>query len=324
MSNEPLLTVENLQVSFATDSGMARIIDDFSFEVRTDEVVGFVGESGAGKSVTWQSVIGLLEDDNATIDADRLEFRGQDLLSFTDEQFTQMWRDNIGIIFQQPTKSLNPTDTVGNQIREVILNTEDVSKAAGKDRAIELMADVGIPAPADRYSSYPHEFSGGMNQRVMIAIALACDPELIIADEPTSALDVTIQSQILDLLEEKKQKYDLSLLYISHDLSVISEICERVVVVYAGYPVEKARIDDLIANPLHPYTIKLIDSIPRLNDDREYLSTIDGTMPEFFGSIPDECRFCDRCEETFEQCEQENPTLLEMDDAHQVRCFLYE
>ena len=324
MSASSLLTVENLDVSFETAQGNLQVIDDFSFEISEKETVGFVGESGAGKSVTWRSVTGLLNEESANISAERIEYRGEDLLNCSKQTRREVLKNEIGVIFQEPTESLNPTQTVGKQIREVITNTKGMSKSAARNEATDLMADVGIPSPEDRYSSYPHEFSGGMNQRIMIAIALARDPNLLIADEPTSALDVTIQAQILDILKEKREKYDLSVLYITHDLNVISEISDRVVIVYAGEPVEKASIDNILRNPAHPYTVKLIDSIPRLNDERKYLSTIGGSMPKFHDSVPDQCKFCDRCDEVFEECKRQEPGLIEINDGHQVRCFLYE
>lgn len=324
MSNEPILDVKNLRVRFHTDEGTLQAVNGVSFTVNQDEIVGVVGESGAGKSVTWEATLQLINDPAADIQADRLTFKGTDLLDCSASQLRQIRGNDIGVIFQDPMSALNPTRTVGVQIAEMFTTHRGLSKTEARTRAIEMMEDVSIPEAEDRYHNYPHEFSGGMKQRVMIAIALACDPSLVIADEPTTALDVTTQAQILNLLNQKQNEYNLSMLFITHDMGVIWETSQRVLVMYAGKVVEEAPTEALFDEPAHPYTKKLLESIPPLHDHREYLRTIEGTMPEFYDTVPTGCSFCSRCDEKMEECETSDPESYNVGVDHSARCFLYD
>ena len=318
----PILTVRDLQVSFRTDDGVVHAVDGVSFEVSPGEVVAVVGESGSGKSVTAQTLIGLTRAPNSKITGSVM-FQGADLVELPDDQFRSVRGEHIAMVFQDPMTSLNPVYRVGAQIAEMIRAHRDVSKSEALSRAVELLRSVGIPNPERRVRDYPHEFSGGMRQRVMIAMALALDPEVLIADEPTTALDVTIQAQILLLLENLNRDRNLSVVLITHDLGVVAEMADRVVVMYAGQIVEDATLDEIFYNPQHPYTWGLLGSIARLDEPRpERLTQIAGQPPSLLNP-PTGCRFAARCKYVFDKCTQ--PPALEArlgDDAHLDRCWL--
>jgi oligopeptide/dipeptide ABC transporter ATP-binding protein len=318
----PILTVRDLQVSFRTDDGVVHAVDGVSFEVSPGEVVAVVGESGSGKSVTAQTLLGLTRAPNAKITGSVM-FQGADLVELPDDQFRSVRGEHIAMVFQDPMTSLNPVYRVGDQIAEMIRAHREVSKSEALSRAVELLRSVGIPNPERRVRDYPHEFSGGMRQRVMIAMALALGPELLIADEPTTALDVTIQAQILRLLENLNRDRNLSVVLITHDLGVVAEMADRVVVMYAGQIVEDATLDEIFYNPQHPYTWGLLGSIARLDEPRpDRLTQIAGQPPSLLNP-PTGCRFAARCKYAFDKCTQ--PPALEArigDAAHLDRCWL--
>lgn len=321
-NQENILDVENLTIKFRTDDGTLTAVDGVSFSIRHGEVFSLVGESGSGKSVTALSILQLL-DSNGIVEADAIRFRGTDLLDRTERELQRIRGGEISIIFQDPMNSLNPTMSVGEQIAEVYRHHGSPSESAGFwsemrrkyvtgtaadseswQRAVELLDTVGIPEPAQRATAYPHQLSGGMRQRVMIAMALAADPALIVADEPTTALDVSIESQILAELLELRDEFDVSILFITHDLGVVHEISDRVAVMYAGELMELAEVDELFSNPQHPYTQGLIGSVPAIASNRDRLAVIDGTVPDPMDK-PSGCPFRNRCEFAFELCEQE-------------------
>jgi peptide/nickel transport system ATP-binding protein len=279
MTNDALLEVRNLRTHFNTDRGLFRAVDGISFDVARGRTVGLVGESGCGKSVTSLSIMGLVPSPPGVVSADALRFEGRDLLAMPAEERRILRGGKMSMIFQEPMTSLNPVRTIGHQIIEAVRAHTDLSHAAARDRAIEVLDLVRIPSAKSRVDEYPHRLSGGMRQRVMIAMALACDPALLIADEPTTALDVTIQAQILDLLGDLQSRLGMAILIITHDLGVIAEIADEVIVMYAGKIVESAPVKQLFADPQHPYTIGLLGSIPRLGEYRERLATIEGTVP---------------------------------------------
>jgi oligopeptide/dipeptide ABC transporter ATP-binding protein len=318
----PILTVRDLQVSFRTDDGVVHAVDGVSFEVSPGEVVAVVGESGSGKSVTAQTLIGLTRAPNSKITGSVM-FEGTDLIELPDDQFRSVRGEHIAMVFQDPMTSLNPVYRVGDQIAEMIRAHRDVSKSEALSRSVELLRSVGIPNPERRARDYPHEFSGGMRQRVMIAMALALDPEVLIADEPTTALDVTIQAQILRLLDNLNRDRNLSVVLITHDLGVVAELADRVVVMYGGQIVEDATLDEIFYNPQHPYTWGLLGSIARLDEPRpERLTQIVGQPPSLL-SPPTGCRFAARCKYAFDKCTQ--PPALEArigDATHLDRCWL--
>jgi len=318
----PILTVRDLQVSFRTDDGVVHAVDGVSFEVSPGEVVAVVGESGSGKSVTAQTLIGLTRAPNSKITGSVM-FEGADLIELPDDQFRAVRGEHIAMVFQDPMTSLNPVYRVGDQIAEMIRAHRDVSKAEALSRSVDLLRSVGIPNPERRVRDYPHEFSGGMRQRVMIAMALALDPEVLIADEPTTALDVTIQAQILRLLDNLNRDRNLSVVLITHDLGVVAELADRVVVMYGGQIVEDATLDEIFYNPQHPYTWGLLGSIARLDEPRpERLTQIVGQPPSLLNP-PTGCRFAARCKYAFDKCTQ--PPALEArlgDATHLDRCWL--
>jgi len=309
--SSPLLEIDRLSVSFRTDEGqLVRVVDDVSLAVYPGETVGLVGESGCGKSVTAMSVMQLNASPPAQVDRGHIRFEGKDLLTFSRSAMRRVRGDRIGMIFQEPMTSLNPTFTVGRQIAEVLRMHRDVRAAEARDQTIELLGLVGIGAPARRYAQYPHELSGGLRQRAMIAMALACRPALLIADEPTTALDVTIQAQILNLLARLKAELGMSILLITHDLGVVAQVCQRVVVMYAGRVAEEADVTSLFARPRHPYTAALLASSPRLGLKATTLPTIAGMVPD-----PSKrgkgCHFADRCVRALDRCRSETPPLAE-------------
>lgn len=314
----PLLSVQDLRVSFATDDGTVHAVDGVSFDVHAGEVLAIVGESGCGKSVTAQTLMGLTRSPNATITGSVM-FDGRDLNILPDNELQKLRGARIAMVFQDPMTSLNPVYRVGSQIAEAIRAHRDVSKTQAIEHATELLEMVGIPNPQRRVRDYPHEFSGGMRQRVMIAMALALEPEVLIADEPTTALDVTIQAQILDLLRELNREKNVSVVLITHDLGVVAELAHRVVVMYAGQIVEQAGLEELFTAPRHPYTRGLLASIPRLDGARsERLPQIPGHPPSLLRP-PAGCRFAARCPEVVADCAAAPPLVNHSE--HQVRCW---
>ena len=317
---EKLLEVRNLRTWFDTDRGLFRAVDGISFDVPRGRSVGLVGESGCGKSVTSLSLMGLVPSPPGQVTADAIMFEGRNLLELSAQERRQLRGGRMSMVFQEPMTSLNPVHTIGRQIVEAIRAHSDMSAEQAKKRAIEVLELVKIPSAAQRFDDYPHNMSGGQRQRVMIAMALACEPSLLIADEPTTALDVTIQAQILELLRDLQQRLGMSVLIITHDLGVIAELVDEVVVMYAGKVVEKAPVHALFDDPQHPYTIGLLGSIPRLDVERERLATIEGMVPSP-ANQPVGCRFAPRCPFADGRCHTEPPPLREMGAGHEVACW---
>jgi oligopeptide/dipeptide ABC transporter ATP-binding protein len=324
-NKENILEISRLKTQFFTESGAVKAVDDVSLVVKRGEVLGLVGESGCGKSVTSLSIMGLVSQPGRIV-AGEIIFDNEDLLNLSEKRMMDIRGNRISMIFQQPQSSLNPVFRIGDQLAEVIILHQDVNKEQAQQRVIELLRMVGIPEPEARARSYPHELSGGMAQRVMIAIALACVPELLIADEPTTALDVTIQAQILDLMRNLRSKMDTSIILITHDLGVVAEMCDRVNVMYAGRIVEEAPVVELFQNPKHPYTAALIGSTPVLGQSDKELTTIPGSVPNLI-NLPSGCKFAPRCqpriEHNLEKCTQEEPELIKVATNHWTRCWLY-
>lgn len=323
--NKPLLEVKNLKTYFFTEDGVVKAVDGVDFHVNQGEVLGLVGESGCGKSVTSLSIMRLLGVPGKVVDGE-IYFAGQDLLKLPESEMVKMRGNRMSMIFQQPQSSLNPVFTVGDQVAEVLMIHQNLGKEAAWNRAVELLAMVGIPDPARKAKAFPHEMSGGQAQRVMIAMALALAPELLIADEPTTALDVTIQAQILDLIQEMREKLGTSVILITHDLGIIAEMAHRVAVMYAGRIVEEASVKELFENPLHPYTKGLIASIPILGKVTDRLEVIPGSVPNLI-NLPPGCRFAPRCrlreQYGLDICTRDEPELVEVKPGHKVRCWLY-
>ncbi len=323
--NDKLLEVRHLKTYFYTQDGVVKAVDGVDFSVRRGEVLGLVGESGCGKSVTSLSVLRLIGQPGRIVEGEIL-FDGQDLLSLPESEMVHVRGNRISMIFQQPQSALNPVYRVGGQIAEVLDIHKNLKGEAGAKRAVELLQMVGIPDADQRSLAFPHELSGGMAQRVMIAMALACAPELLIADEPTTALDVTIQAQILDLMRDLRTKTDTAIILITHDLGVIAEMAERVAVMYAGRVVEEAEVETLFGHPLHPYTQGLIGSIPILGNVKRRLEVIPGTVPNLV-DLPPGCRFAPRCkarlDHKLEVCSRLEPELLPVAPQQTVRCWLY-
>ncbi len=319
----PILSVSDLRVDFATDGGVVHAVDRVSFDVEAGEVVAIVGESGCGKSVTAQTLMGLTRSPNTTISGS-VTFDGRDLTQLPDDELRCLRGEHIAMIFQDPMTSLNPVYRVGDQIAEMIRAHRQVSKKNAVARAVELLRSVGIANPERRVRDYPHEFSGGMRQRVMIAMALALEPEVLIADEPTTALDVTIQAQILGLLRTLNREKNTAVVLITHDLGVVAEIADKVVVMYAGQVVEEAPLEELFYQPRHPYTWGLLGSIPRPDEPRpERLTQIPGHPPSLLDP-PTGCRFAARCAYVFDDCAQPPPLRSRSDGGHLDRCWLPE
>ena len=323
---QPLLEVRNLKTYFYTEDGVVKAVDGVDFEVNPGEVLGIVGESGCGKSVTSLSIMRLIGQPGKVVEGEIL-YEGKDLLKMTEAQMMDMRGNRISMIFQQPQTSLNPVFRVGEQISEVLNIHQDFGKEAGRKRAVELLKQVGIPDAERRAEAFPHELSGGMAQRVMIAMALACVPDLLIADEPTTALDVTIQAQILDLMRDLRSQLGSAVILITHDLGVIAEMADRVAVMYAGRIVEQTTVINLFKEPLHPYTIGLIGSTPVLGRIREKLDVIPGSVPNLV-NLPPGCRFAPRCAERVNHnlaiCTEKEPNLIQTREGHTIRCWLYE
>ncbi len=315
---DKLLEVKNLHTYFYTDAGVVKAVNGVSFDVRKGQTVGIVGESGCGKSVMSLSMMRLIQNPGKIVDGEVL-FNEVDLVKLTQNQMRKVNGNRISMIFQEPMTSLNPVFTVGNQIAESLILHQNLSKKEAKTKAIELISTVGISRAEGIYKSYPHELSGGMRQRIMIAMALSCNPELLIADEPTTALDVTIQAQILELLKEIKQKFDMSIILITHDLGVVAEMADYVIVMYAGKVIEQGNVNDVFLNPTHPYTIGLLKSKPQLDTVSERLYTIPGQVPMLI-DLPDKCYFCDRCEKCADICKNRFPEAIEIEKDHFVAC----
>jgi oligopeptide/dipeptide ABC transporter ATP-binding protein len=322
---ERLLDIRGLRTSFHTRDGVVRAVDGIDLHVDRGEVMGLVGESGCGKSVTSLSIMRLIARPGR-IEAGQIVFAGRDLLTLSDDEMRKIRGEQISMIFQQPTSALNPVWDVGRQIAEVLELHRNMKRRAARARALELLRMVGIPDPERRLKAYPHEMSGGMAQRVMIAMALACEPDLLIADEPTTALDVTIQAQILDLLRNLRDETGTAIILITHDLGVVAEMCDRVAVMYAGEIVEQTDVVSLFRDPLHPYTRGLIGSIPVVGVVREELSVIPGNVPNLI-DLPKGCRFAPRCAarvaENVDLADDVHPALLPVRPDHEVRCWLY-
>jgi oligopeptide/dipeptide ABC transporter ATP-binding protein len=315
-----LLEVSGLVTQFETYRGTVEALDRVELDVDENEIVGIVGESGCGKSVTVRSILRLVREPGRIVDGE-VNYRGRDLLDLSERQMRNEIRGNeIAMIFQNPTNALNPAYQVGEQIAEVAREIRDVPKKQARELAIELMNDVGIPEAEERYENYPYEFSGGMKQRVLIAKSLACQPDLLIADEPTTALDKTTEAQLLDLIDEMREEYGLSVLIITHDLRVISRLCDRVVVMYAGQTVEVGSTREVITDPTHPYTKGLVDAIPRIGADQTDLESIEGTVLDLVDPNGG-CRFYDRCPLATEHCFDNRPELEEKRPDHYAACF---
>ncbi|KAA2235198.1 ABC transporter ATP-binding protein [Salinarimonas soli] len=314
-----VLEVEDLAVTFeGPDGRRTRAVDGVGFSVHRGRTLGIVGESGCGKSVTSLAVMGLLPKAGARVSG-RVVFDGQDLLAASERTMRDLRGDRLAMIFQEPMTSLNPSYTVGDQIMEVLLRHRSMSRAAARERAIEMLRRVRIPTPEQRFDDYPHRLSGGMRQRVMIAMALACDPGLLIADEPTTALDVTIQAQILELMRGLREETGAAIVLITHDLGVVAEVCDEVVVMYAGQVVERASVGDLFAFPQHPYTVGLLGALPRFDERRDRLSAIEGAVPDM-SAPPSGCRFAARCPFRIDRC-AELPPLAPVAPGRLSRCW---
>lgn len=321
VSNEnSLLEVRELSVEFTTPKGKLYVLDKISFSVHPKEIVGMVGESGSGKSVTALSILNLLPKHTARITSGMILFHKKDLLKMNEKELRQLRGKKISMIFQEPVSALNPIYPVGKQIRDLLMLHQKLSKREAKQKSIELMQTVGIADPEKRYYSYPHELSGGMCQRILIAMAIACKPELLIADEPTTALDVTIQAQIMDLLLSLKNDFGISIFFITHDLSLVAEYADRVLVIYAGQIMESAPVTDIFNLPLHPYTEALLEAIPSGNKP---IKAISGFLTEF-SYIPKGCRFSNRCHKALKDCFETTPNLIKLNENRAVRCLLYK
>ena len=319
---EKILEVNHLKTYFHTDAGLSKAVNDVSFFVEKGKTLGIVGESGCGKSITSLSIMGLVETPPGEIAGGEIIFEGEDLLKKNEKEMSKIRGKKIAMIFQEPMTSLNPVFTIGQQLVETLMLHEEMTKKQAKERAIEMLKMVKIPLAEKRFNEYPHQLSGGMRQRVMIAMALCCNPDLLICDEPTTALDVTIQAQILDLINELKEKTGTSVMMITHDLGVIAEIADDVMVMYAGKIVERATCDQIFEKPMHPYTYGLMQCIPKLDDDdTKRLSVIEGMVPSF-DDMPKGCAFCPRCKEAREICRKKMPELAEA-EGRMVRCFKY-
>jgi oligopeptide/dipeptide ABC transporter ATP-binding protein len=319
-----LLDIQNLKTYFFVRGKVAKAVDDVSFSVRSGQTIGLVGESGCGKSVTAHSIIQLIPEPPGKIVGGKIFFDGIDLLDLSERQMRRIRGNRVSMIFQEPMTSLNPVFTVGEQVGEVIRLHQHFSRKETLRRVVEIFQLVGIPAPQKRLSDYPHQMSGGMRQRVMIAMALACNPKLMIADEPTTALDVTIQAQILDLMNKLKDETGAAILFITHDLGVIAEMAQHVVVMYAGKMMEYADVETLFAGPKHPYTVGLMQSIPVLGRKTQdgRLSTIKGVVPSLF-NLPGGCLFSDRCPDVFDDCHRIEPDMYGVGNNHTARCLKY-
>ena len=324
MAQKHLLEIQNLETHFHVHGYVARAVDDVSLSLTSGETLGLVGESGCGKSVTAHSIIQLIPDPPGKIVGGKILLEGVDLLTLSEEQMRKIRGNRISMIFQEPMTSLNPVFSVGDQVGEVIRLHRKLSRKDTRQRVVEMFKLVGIPAPESRLDDFPHQMSGGMRQRVMIAMALACNPRLMIADEPTTALDVTIQAQILDLMNQLKEETGAAILFITHDLGVIAEMAQHVAVMYAGKVVEYTDVKTIYANPKHPYTVGLLQSIPVIGRKMKggRLNTIKGTVPSLF-NLPTGCLFSDRCPDVFADCRKTRPGMYQIAERHVARCLKY-
>lgn len=317
-----LLNVQGLETQFNTPEGIVHAVNGVDFTLKEGETLGVVGESGCGKSVTMLSILRLIQQPPGKIVAGQALFRGKDLLKMSNEEIRQVRGGQISMVFQDPMTSLNPVMTIGKQLAEPLMLHLGLTKEQARDRSIELLGQVGIPRAADRLKDYPHQYSGGMRQRVMIAMALSCSPQILIADEPTTALDVTIQAQIVELVIRLREEVGMAIIWITHDLGVVASVAHRVNVMYGGFIIEDSPIDDLYRNPLHPYTIGLLGSLPQIqNEGRKRLYSIDG-MPPMLYKKPHSCPFAPRCKWAIEKCRLENPPLIEIEKGHRVACWV--
>jgi peptide/nickel transport system ATP-binding protein len=323
MSQTHLLEVKGLKTYFKLENKkVAKAVDGVDFHINPGETVALVGESGSGKSITSLSIMKLIGKPGQIEDG-QIVFGGTDLIKYSDKQMSKVRGREIAMIFQEPMTALNPVYTIGNQIVETLIRHKKLSKAAAQKKAVDLLKTVGFPRAEDTMNEYPHQLSGGMRQRAMIAIAISCDPKLLIADEPTTALDVTIQAQILDLLDEMKRKFNMAVLLITHDLGVVAEYADRVMVMYGGQIVEETNVVTLFDHPKHPYTNGLLDSLPSLEKEVDRLGAIKGMVPPSY-NFPVGCRFADRCPHVMAKCRESNPQLKEVQMDHNVRCHLFE
>ncbi len=319
---ELLLDVQGLETTFKTSEGIVHAVNGVSFGLKEGETLGVVGESGCGKSVTMLSILGLIPTPPGNVKAGMANFFGQDLMKMSKDEIRAIRGAQIGMVFQDPMTSLNPVLTVGRQLTEPLMLHLGMTKKQADERASELLEMVGIPNAKDRLSDYPHQFSGGMRQRVMIAMALSCSPQLLIADEPTTALDVTIQAQIMDLVKRLRNELGMAIVWITHDLGVVAGLAQRVLVMYGGYIIEEALVNELFVNPSHPYTIGLIGSLPRIDrGENKKLASIDGLPPMLFEK-PKHCPFAPRCKWVMERCWNENPVLETVAPEHRVACWV--
>ena len=322
MSQENLLEVKHLRTEFfSSKKSSVTAVDDVSFDIKKGEIVGLVGESGCGKSVTSLSIMQLLKDTPGKITNGEVIFQGHNLLDASKKEMLDIRGDKMSMIFQEPMSSLNPSMRIDKQMIEGIRLHTPLTKAEARKKAADILSQVGIPDPQRVLKNYPHQLSGGMSQRVMIAMAMSCEPDLLIADEPTTALDVTIQAQILELMKKIQQDKGMSILLITHDLGVVTEMCSRVIVMYAGKIVEEAPVEILFANPTHPYTQGLIASVPKLGSGVKVLPSIPGSVPDL-SAMPKGCRFAPRCKYATEKCHQEQPELLSVGEKQKCRCWL--
>jgi oligopeptide transport system ATP-binding protein len=321
-NDQPVLEVEDLHVYFDTVDGVVHAVNGVSFELYRGETLGIVGESGSGKSVSMMSLLRLIPEPPGRIVSGTARFHSRkddvDLLSLNKQSMASLRGDRIGFVFQDPMSSLNPLLTIGDQILETVLQHTDYSGAAARERVIQLLEQVGIPDPPARFGNYPHQFSGGMRQRVMIAIAIACDPDIVIADEPTTALDVTVQAQIVDLMTRLSRENGIAVIWISHDLGVVAGIADRVVVMYGGTVVEEGTAQQLYGHPRHPYTVGLLGALPKIHENEDELVNIAGTPPSLF-SPPSQCPFEPRCPWAFATCREERPPLVKVSRQDQPR-----
>jgi len=320
-----VLQVKNLKTHFKTDDGIVKAVDGVSFDLGEGETLGIVGESGCGKSVTNLSLMKLIPSPPGRIVDGQVLFEGEDILTFPEANMRRIRGNKISMIFQDPMTSLNPFLRISTQMVETLMLHQHMSKTAAKKKAIEMLKLVGIPAPEKRIENYPHQFSGGMRQRVMIAMALSCNAKVLIADEPTTALDVTIQAQILEIIKDLADKFGTSVIMITHDLGVVAGMCDNVCVMYAGRIVEKGATEKLFHTPMHPYTVGLIQSVPRMDKsgDRQRLFSIEGQPPNLI-DLPDCCPFHPRCDKAMDICRRKYPALTDMDDGRSVACWLYK
>ncbi|MDP6691836.1 MAG: ABC transporter ATP-binding protein [Alphaproteobacteria bacterium] len=320
---EPVLEIDNLSVQFNLKRGVLRAIDQISFEVAKGETFGLVGESGSGKSVTARAIMRLIPSPPGEIASGTVRFQGRDLYEMSDKDIREIRGQNIAMVFQEPMNALNPVFTVGSQIGDALRTNLGLSKAEARERTAEMLQLVGIPSPSSRIDNYVHEFSGGMRQRVMLAMALSCDPTFLIADEPTTALDVTIQAVILELISSMIERFDMSLLFITHNLGVVAHACDKIGVMYASHLVEIGSKKEIFANPQHPYTVGLLRSIPRLDVQEKFLTPIDGTVCNMMDP-PTGCKFNPRCAHTMDICRERIPKFKELAPGHFAACHLHE